>query len=587
MRSPFKLLILIILSCLSVRLFQLQILKTNYYELLSEKDRLRREVLPAPRGRIFSREGKILAESRPSFSLVIDPYQVDSIEILQLSSVLDMKKEAIYKKVKPHFRTSCIRRVSFSEISRIIEEQEKFPSVREITEPVRYYPCDSVLSHLLGYTGEISDDGLKNPKGTYTYSKGDIIGKNGVEKSYEQYLRGNKGVSYVEVDVRGRVVRRFNGGKESAPEKGLDLHLTISKDLTLYVDSLLKGFPCAASVAMDPKTGEILLYYSKPGYPTNKMTAGIPASEWDSLRGREDAPLWDRIVCGEYPPGSIFKIPIAIVGLEKNVLNEFTEFQPCEESLYIGDRYFRCWKKHGKLRLNDAIIQSCDIFFYQLGMSMTLEQMIDGVKELGFEKQCGIDLPGERKGFLPSRDWYNQKYTSRGWDRGVLANLAIGQGEILITPLQMVTFFSGVANGGWTFTPHVLKEIRDKKGKIIKIPHPKKIKLPVSTATLDLIKKNMGKVVNDSKGTAYRSRLQEVTVAGKTGTAQNPMGEDHSLFIGFAPLQDPEIVVFTIVENIGHGSAYAAPITTKIIKRYLSKHQKGQNEEDLIGINSE
>ena len=581
MKSPLKLLIPIILFILIGRLFQLQVLKTDYYKLLSEKDRLRREVISAPRGKIFSREGNILAESRPSYSLMIDPYQVDSTEISRLSRVLDMKEEAIYKKVKPHFRTSCIRRVSFEEVSRIIEEQELFPSIRVITEPVRYYPYDSILSHLLGYTGEINDEELKNYK--VFYREGDIVGKKGVEKSFEHYLRGKKGVTFVEVDVRGRVVRRFDGSKARLSERGNDIYLTISKNLTLYADSLLNNFPCAASVAMDPRTGEILLYYSKPGYPTNKMTAGIPVCEWDSLRCREDAPLWDRIISGEYPPGSIFKISTAIIALENKVIDEFKEFEPCKESLYIGDRYFGCWKKHEKLKLTDAIIQSCDIFFYQVGMSMTLEEMINYARNLRFGERCGIDLPGEREGFLPSRDWYNEKYGRRGWGRGVLANLAIGQGEILITPIQLVTFFSSIANSGWTYTPHVVREIKDKNGNNVRMPNPDKIALPISSTTINIIREAMERVVNDRKGTAYWSRLKDIKVAGKTGTAENPQGEDHSLFVGFAPFEQPKIVVFTIVENSGHGSAYAAPITTKIIKRYL-ENEKSRSEGFEVSI---
>jgi penicillin-binding protein 2 len=569
MKAQIKIIIIIIVIILIGRLFQLQVLKTDYYKLLSEKDRLRSEIIPAPRGRIFSREGVILAESRPSYSLIIDPYQVAPLEISRLSEVLDMREEAIYKKVKPHFRTSSIRRVSFEEISRIIEEQELFPSIRVITEPVRYYPYDSILSHLIGYTGEITDEELRDSR--RFYRKGDIVGKKGVEKSYEYHLRGKKGVNFVEVDVRGRVVRRFDGSKATKAERGNDIYLTISKDLTLYADSLLKDFQCAASIAMDPRNGEILLYYSKPGYPSNKMTEGIPVYEWDTLRCREDAPLWDRIISGEYPPGSIFKIPTAIVALENDVIDELKEFEPCEESLYIGDRYFGCWKKHGKLRLMDAIIQSCDIFFYQVGMSMSLEEMIEGAKKLGFGERCGIGLPGERGGFLPSRDWYNEKYGRRGWDRGVLANLAIGQGEILITPLQLVTFFSSIANNGWTYEPHIISEIRDKKGEIIKTPEIKKVTIPISSSVIDIIRKAMEGVVNNEKGTAYWTRLREIKVAGKTGTAQNPQGEDHSLFVGFAPFHEPKIVVFTVVENSGHGSVYAAPITTKIIKRYLSK----------------
>ncbi|MCK4420565.1 penicillin-binding protein 2 [candidate division WOR-3 bacterium] len=567
MKRIFQSLVVITFIFLLGRLFQLQILKKDYYEVLSEKDRLRMEIIPAPRGKIFSREGIVLADSRPSYSIFIDPYEVDSSEINYLAEILNISKEVIYKKIRPHFRIGRIRRVSFDAVSRVVESQEKFPAVRVITEPARYYPFDNIFSHLLGYTGEVNDEELKRLKG---YVKGDMIGKNGVEKQYDCHLREKKGVSYVEVDAMGRVVKRFDSPKASPPQRGMDTYLSVSADLTLFVDSLLSDFSRAAVVAMEPKTGEILLYYSKPGYSANKMTSGISLDDWDSLRNREDAPLWDRIICGEYPPGSIFKIPTTIIALRNGIVTEYTTFNPCEESLWIGDRYFCCWKKHNKLRLLDAIIQSCDIYFYQVGMKMTLEQLVEGAKKLKFEEKCGIDIPGERRGFLPSRDWYNNKYGGRGWDRGVLANLAIGQGEVLLTPLQIVVFFSAIANNGKTFTPHILKEIRDRDGRIVLVFRPKKIDLGLSSFTVKFIKKAMKGVLNNRKGTAYGSRLRGITIAGKTGTAENPHGEDHSLFVSFAPFENPEIVVFTVIENIGHGSAYAAPVTTKIIKKYLS-----------------
>jgi len=449
-----------------------------------------------------------------------------------------------------------------------LKRQEKFPYIRLITEPVRYYPYDPIFSHLVGYTGEITSKELKEFKGSYR--GGDIVGKKGVELKYDKFLQGKKGVSLVEVDVRGRVVRRFNRPAEKSPQRGLDLHLTVSEDLNLYADSLFSDFQSGACVGMNPKNGEILLYYSKPGYSSNKLAAGISTSEWANLRNREDAPLWDRIICGGYPPGSIGKIPTAIIGMENRVVDEFTTLIPCKGALLIGNRYFHCWKEHDKLALPDAIIQSCDIYFYQVGMKMSLEEMVEGEKKLGFGKRSGIDLPGEREGFIPTREWYNKKYGRRGWDRGILANLAIGQGELLLTPLQIVTFFSSLANGGTTYIPHILKDIRDNEGKIVWKPQLKRTRLPVSPKTLNIILEAMKAVVNSQKGTAYFSRLKGIEIGGKTGTAQNPQGKDHSLFVGFAPFTDPKIVVFTIIENAGHGSSYAAPMTTKIIKRYLS-----------------
>jgi penicillin-binding protein 2 len=400
---------------------------------------------------------------------------------------------------------------------------------------------------------------------------GDIVGKKGIELEYESFLKGKKGASIYEVDARGVIVKRFDDSYGKLPRRGFNVQLSVSEPLTLYADSLFSEYESGACVAMNPKNGEILLYYSKPGYKTNKLTEGISNIEWDALRSDSNAPLWDRVIAGEYPPGSIAKIWTTLIGMENDLIKEGTRFTRCDSLYWIGNRSFGCWKRHGSLDLLNAIIQSCDIYFYQVGMSMTLEMVIDNASKFGFSQKCGIDVPGERSGFLPSKEWYDKKYGKRGWGRGVLANLAIGQGEILVTPLQGATFFSAVANGGWTYEPHVLKEITDNEENTVKENKPRKLSLPVSEENLKFVREAMKGVVNTRKGTAYWSRLEDIMVAGKTGTAQNPHGEDHSLFVGFAPFEDPEIVVFTVIENAGHGSSHAAPVTTKIIKRYLTK----------------
>ena len=567
-RDP-RILTIFILLVLILRLFQLQIVRRNYYRSLSEKNRIRRDMIIPTRGKVLSREGEVLAESRPSYSLIIYPYYLDSLELNELCRALRVSKKDLLKRINPNFRTCRIRRLSFEATSRIVERQEDFTSVRLTTEPVRFYENDKIFSHLLGYAGEITREELERFSGDYIM--GDIVGKKGLELEYEQFLRGEKGTSIYEVDARGVVVRRFDDSYGKVPEEGYNVYLSISKPLTLYADSLFSEFSSGACVGMNPKNGEIILYYSKPGYGTNKLSAGISNIEWDSLRTDENSPLWDRAIAGEYPPGSIAKIWTTLIGMENNLVEKSSRFTSCDSIFWIGNRYFGCWKRHGSLDLLGAITQSCDIYFYQLGMSMTLELMVSFAKKFGFSKKCGIDVPGERGGFLPSKEWYDKKYGKRGWARGVLANLAIGQGEILITPLQGATFFSAVANGGWTYQPHVLKEIKDFDGNVIKSLRPKKIDLPVSEDNLKFVRIAMRNVVNERKGTAYWSRLKDITAAGKTGTAQNPHGEDHSLFVGFAPFEDPEIVIFTVIENAGHGSTHAAPVTMKLIKRYLDR----------------
>lgn len=569
MRKAPRILILFILLILVLRLFQLQLVRKSYYRSLSERHRIRRDVITPPRGKILSREGDILAESRPCYSLVIYPYYLDSIEVKGLCQALGLNKKNLLKRINPIFRSCRVRRLSFEATSKIVEKQEDFPSVRLITEPVRFYENDKIFSHLLGYAGEVTREELKKLGGDYIM--GDIVGKKGIELEYEMFLKGRKGASIYEVDARGVVVRRFDDSYGKVPERGFNVYLSVSKSLILYADSLFSDFESGACVAMNPKNGEILLYYSKPGYKSNKLAEGISNIEWDSLRNDENAPLWDRVIAGEYPPGSIAKIWTTIIGLENNLIKKETRFTSCDSTYWIGNRNFGCWKRHGSLNLLGAITQSCDIYFYQVGMLMTLELMVDYAKKLGFSKKCGIDIPGERAGFLPSKEWYDKKYGKRGWARGVLANLAIGQGEILVTPLQGATFFSAVANGGWTYQPHLLKGIIDDRGNIIKNLRPKKIDLPIGEENLEFLREAMRNVVNDEKGTSYWCRLKDITVAGKTGTAQNPHGEDHSLFVGFAPFDDPEIVIYTVIENAGHGSVHAAPVTMKLIKRYLTQ----------------
>jgi len=567
MRRAPKILTIFILLILISRLFQLQVLMKDYYRSLSEKNRIRRDMIVPPRGKVLSREGEVLAESRPSYSLIIYPYYLDSLEIKRICGALGVKNKELLRRINPNFRTCRIRRISFEATSKIIEKQEDFASVRLIREPVRFYENDKIFSHLLGYAGEITGDELERFSGDYMM--GDIVGKKGLELEYEEFLRGKKGTSIYEVDARGVVVRRFDDSYGKMPEKGYNVYLSISKHLTLYADSLFSDFTSGACVGMNPKNGEIILYYSKPGYGTNKLSVGISNIDWDSLRNNENSPLWDRAIAGEYPPGSIAKIWTTLIGMENNLVKKETRFTRCDSLYWIGNRYFACWKRHGSLDLLGAITQSCDIYFYQLGMSMNLELMVDFAKKFGFSQKCGIDVPGERAGFLPSKEWYDKKYGKRGWARGVLANLAIGQGEILVTPLQGATFFSAIANGGWTYEPHVLKEIKDDDGNTIKSLRPRKIDLPVSEENLKFVRQAMKNVVNERKGTAYWSRLDDIIVAGKTGTAQNPHGDDHSLFVGFAPFEDPEIVIFTVIENAGHGSTHAAPVTMKLIKRYL------------------
>jgi len=565
----FKITLGILLIVLVARLFFLQILKHSYFRTLSLKNKVKIVVKPAPRGRIFDREGDVVADIISGYSAFFTKSSLPQKEINIISSVLKIPGSEIKKKI-PKSRTILKRKLNFQELSQLSEIIDELPDVRIIEFPVRYYPFGKLFAHLIGYTGEIREKDLKSLK-IKGYQIGDEIGKMGIEKYYEDYLRGTKGVEYIEVNAKGYEIGTYKDKSPIFPEKGNDVYFTVSLPLQIYTDSLLHNYKKGAVVAMDPTSGEILAYISLPEFQPNQLATRMDFGLWQNLQNDSTAPLFDRVLKGTYPPGSIFKIITAAVGIEDKVVDKYSRFIACAGKLLIGNRVFNCWKSHGNLDLVDAIIQSCDIYFYQLAMKIGITKLSAGAKSLGLGSPIGIDLDNEAKGFIPDSNWLNEKYGSRGWSKGSIANLGIGQGEILLTPLQVVTLFSAIVNNGKTFSPHILKKIVNNKGDIIKRGIGKEIHLTLSKNTISILKSAMRSVVQDSLGTAHFSNISGIGIGGKTGTSQNPSGEDHSLFVGFAPVDHPKIVAFAVLENAGHGASHAAPVVTKLIKYYLTK----------------
>jgi penicillin-binding protein 2 len=339
----------------------------------------------------------------------------------------------------------------------------------------------------------------------------------------------------------------------------------------MLCDSLLEKYEFGSVVSIKPKTGEVLVLYSKPGFDPNKLVRGVSYDELKDMVVVEGASFWNRAAMSKYAPGSVFKIVVAGIALENNVIEEHTHLKPCKGWLRIGNRIFKCWKKHGRMDTYNAIVQSCDVFFYQVGMKLGFSKMEDWIRKLEILEKTNIDLPEEGEGFFPDTGWYKQKYDLVKPTPGMVANLSIGQGEVLFTPLQLCCFFSGIANGGMIYSPYLVSEIKEVSGNVVYSHKSEKKNIQFSKETIQFLKEAMLGVVNDRGGTGVLSRLPQCKVAGKTGTAENPQGEDHAWFVAFAPYEAPEICVVVQIENAGHGGSVAAPIAREIIKRALTE----------------
>jgi len=393
------------------------------------------------------------------------------------------------------------------------------------------------------------------------YKAGMRVGKRGLEQQYENYLRGREGYHFVEVDSRGRVVRDAGAHEDEQPQSGPDLQTNIDVDLQRFVVNLFGDSVLGAAVALDPTTGGVLALHSAPTYNPNRFTGGIPKSYWDSLNTDPRRPMYNKAVQGRYPPASTFKLATAILGLQSGVVKLDTRMeQPCTGGFYFG-RYWKCWDKkgHGNVTLAQAIEKSCDVFFYQLGMRLKLEGMIAGGVELGFGERSGIDLPSETKPEYPYALEYYRKRFPRGYVKTSSAlNLSIGQGENAQTVINMAKFYTALATDGTMAVPSIVRGT-PKRERIFAL----------SGADMAGVRTALAGVVSE-RGTAGSARLEGVTIAGKTGTAQNPPNPDHAWFVGFAPAENPQVVVAVFLEYGEHGY-YAARIASKIIEAYLKQ----------------
>jgi penicillin-binding protein 2 len=545
--------------------FKTQVIQNRQYVMQSEENRLRPIPLPAPRGVIYDRHGLVIAENLPAYSVSITAPTVDSLKAAlgQLASTLQLEPYQIAAAVRRYRRaptrpTVVLPDASIDIVSVLEEHRLDYPRLIIQSVPKRYYPDGSAVASFVGYTGEITESELNDPK-YVNYKPGQEIGKAGLEKQYESILHGKEGVRFDEVDARGRPVRgegpRPDLNAEGAPPLYTNIDLDLQKfAVGLFADSLQGG-----AIAIDPNTGEVLALYSAPSWDPNKFTGGIPADYYKQLLEDKRRPLVNKAIQGRYPPGSTFKLATSVIALQDGLVGLKDHMPaPCTGGYQYGSRYFRCWEKkgHGYQDLEGAIKHSCDVYFYQLGLKVGLSKLIAGGISITMRDKSGIDLPEENQPYWPyAVDYYNKKF-GRNWSNAETLNLAIGQGANSQTVVNMAKFYSALATQGQAPRPEIAHLVPQKK----QIYH-------LSRQQDSVLLEGM-KAVLEGGGTAAASAIQGLVLAGKTGTAQNPGGEDHGWFVGFAPADHPKIVVAVLLEFGLHGSR-AAHIASAIIGHYL------------------
>ncbi len=557
---------------LILRLWQLQIIEQDIFKERALRNRTRLRLIEPPRGIIYDRNGNIIVSNTSSFYISIIPAEIyrdlDKTSSL-LEDILHISKEDLKDKIRKRGRYSykvflLKDKLSINEVINLKEHQDELSGVIIGIKPKRKYIYKHLASHIIGYTGLISLEELKERKDDpYGYRGDDVIGKSGVEKSFEEKLRGKKGWEEVEVNTFGRVVEII---ERKDPEIGHPLYLSIDIKLQSFAESLLKG-KRGVIIISNPKTFEILAMASSPDYnPEIFIDTKVHKKEWIDTMKNPAHPLTNRAIQGMYPPGSIFKLITAIGALEEG-WNPNKEIY-CGGVMKIAGRNFYCWKRsgHGDLNLIEGIENSCNIQFYTLGGYLGPNKLYKYAKLFGLGEKTGIALPNEKKGLLPNPTW-KKKRLKEIWYPGDTANMSIGQGFTLVTPLQILNLVNIIINNGKVYVPQIIKTDKPKL----------KRKINIEKKNFEIVKRGMKLVVE--RGTARASKLKEISYAGKTGTAQNPHGEPHSWFAGFAPYKDPEISFVVLVENGGEGSEAAAPIAKEIVKKYFGIVEEEDEEK--------
>src|SRR6266545_2106775 len=555
----------------------IQLVRGDEYRQMAEENRLRKLPIQAPRGLIYDRHGRLLVENIPSYNLMLDRSRSTDLPgalafaagvvgrpVAELRSILDR-----YRGIPDFTPVLLAENLSLAQVARFHVNSLEHPEFEVEIQHLRLYRHGAQTAAFLGYLGEVTQDEIDRTDGRY--KPGDLVGKKGLEQAYDAELRGEEGERAVVVDSRGEPLEVF-GEKPAVP--GKTLKLTIDLELQQEAARWLEGPErVGAIVAMDPRNGEILALVSSPGYNPNIFARRLQVDDWRALLDDPNKPLQNRAIQNTYSPGSTFKVIMATAGLTEGVFNEHTRVFCGGSGVFYG-RVFRCWKKggHGSVDARSAIKGSCDVFFYTLGQKLGIERIARYARMFGLGQPTGIDIGGEKKGLVPDPDW-SLKARGFKWYPGETISVSIGQGPVLMTPLQMASMAAMIANGGYRVTPHLVEDAD--------VPPP--VHVPFDPHALRIVREGMWAVVNEPGGTAYVSaRVPGAEIAGKTGTVQViaqaqrldahalPFKyRDHAWFTSFAPLNNPEIVVAVFAEHGGSGSHSAAPIAQAIYAKYF------------------
>jgi penicillin-binding protein 2 len=583
------------------RLWFLQIYKGDEYRRRADNNRVRVSEIAAPRGNILDRKERKMVTNRPSFNMVLvreDSNDVDTL-IKELAQALNLDMSALWEKLreaegKPrHVPIRLIEDIDWATLAYVENHNHDFPGIRIETTPARVYHYENVAAHAIGYLGEISKKELA-ARDSKVYSGGDLIGKMGLERLHEKDLRGEKGSSSSEVNARGFEQQLL---KNVAPLPGNDIQLTLDASLQQVAEDLMDGGDKAgAVVAMEVKTGRMLVLASNPVLPLNHFVGGISHENWNALLENSKHPLINKVVQAMYPPGSTYKMMTAMAGLATGVITPETVFY-CPGHYYFGKRRYHCWKRggHGAVDLKRAISESCDVYFYQVGLRAGVDNLAKMANKFGLGVKSGIEMEHEKSGLTPTKAWKRKRYNQK-WQEGETLSVAIGQGFNLVTPLQICLMTSTIANGGTQYKPQIIEKITDPDGHVISQFKPIiTSQLGGERIFLKQIRAGMKEVVQGKRGTARKVRIKGMTIAGKTGTAQvvrlkqyKHLKEedipykyrDHAWFTSYAPADDPEIAVTVLVEHGLHGGSGAGPVARAIMAEYFAERLALAAEEE-------
>lgn len=577
---------------LVARLFYLQVLEGDRYRVSAERNSVRAHRVMAPRGMILDRSGRILVDSRPSFDVLVVPHETSDIP-LTLSRLAGLIGEGPEELLEALGRRTGMDRfvahrvahdLSWQDIARVESRLWALDGVLTQASPVRSYPFGSSAAHVLGWLGEIDREQLQRRE-FQGYRQGDVIGREGAERLMDRELRGRAGGRNVLVDAHGRELERLDS---IDAQPGNNVVLTIDHRLQQTAETALAASERpGAVVALDPRSGEVLVLVSLPAFDPNDFAVGIDHATWISLTENSDTPLHNRALQGQYPPGSTYKVVAALAGLEAGVIKP-DDTVTCTGSYRLGRRRYRCWRRdgHGTVDLHRAIVESCDVYFYKLGQLLRVDRLGYYARVLGLGSATGVDLRGEAAGLVPTMAWKERRYGER-WVEGETISVAIGQSFNLVTPIQLAAVYATIANGGTRYRPFVVKRLEDSQGKVLEEREPVRHgEVAISKESFEFVRDALRDVVQDPKGTGYVMRHLPggVVAAGKTGTAQvvalpkDPLPNDdeiavehrdHAWFVTYAPVEDPRIVVAVLVEHGGHGGSVAAPIARQVVVEFL------------------